>query len=104
MSTRCSATAMAHFKAANTLALAGTDGIGATSIALADFNNRRQSGRGRGQPGRFTEVLIGNGDGTLIDTLLALGQRPATVAAADLLGNGYPEILVGEAEYPGPGQ
>ena len=27
------------FQAANTLALAGQDGIGATSIALADFNN-----------------------------------------------------------------
>ena len=40
------------FKAANTLALAGQDGIGATSIALADFNNSRRSGRGRWQPQR----------------------------------------------------
>ena len=85
------------FKAANTLALAGQDGIGATSIALADFNNSGNLGVVVGNPADFTEVLIGNGDGTLTDSALALGQRPATVAAADLLGNGYPEILVGEA-------
>ncbi len=84
------------FKAANTLALTGQDGIGATSIELADINNRGNLGVVIGNPADYTEVLIGNGDGTLVDTALALGQRPATVAAADLLGNGYPEILVGE--------
>ena len=92
------------FQAANTLALAGQDGIGATSIALADFNKDGDLDVVVGNPNDLTEVLFGNGDGTLIDTALALGQRPATVAAADLLGNGYPEILVGEAEYPGPGK
>ena len=91
------------FKTANTLALAGTDGIGATSIALADVNKSGNLGAVIGNPNDLTEVLIGNGDGTLIDGALALGQRPATVAAADLLGNGYPEILVGEAGTYGQG-
>ena len=91
------------FKAANTLALAGQDGIGATSIALADFNKDGNLGVVVGNPDDYTEVLIGNGDGTLSNTLLALGQRPATVAAADLLGDGFPEILVGEASTQGQG-
>jgi hypothetical protein len=91
------------FQAANTLALGGQDGIGATSIELADVNNKGNLGVIIGNPADLTEVLIGNGDGTLIDTALALGQRPATVAAADLLGNGYPEILVGEVGTYGQG-
>jgi hypothetical protein len=91
------------FQAANTLALAGQDGIGATSIALTDVNNRGNLGVLIGNPADLTEVLIGNGDGTLIDSAVALGQRPATVAAADLLGNGYPEILVGETGTYGLG-
>ncbi len=91
------------FQAANTLALAGTDGIGATSIALADVNKDGDLDVVVGNPNDLTEVLFGNGNGTLIDTALALGQRPATVAAADLLGNGYPEILVGEASTQGQG-
>ncbi len=91
------------FRAANTLSLAGQDGIGATSILLADFNKSGNLGAVIGNPADYTEVLIGNGDGTLTDTILALGQRPATVAAADLLGNGYPEILVGEANTSGQG-
>ncbi len=91
------------FKAANTLALAGQDGIGATSIALADFNKDGKLDAVVGNPNDFTEVLFGNGDGTLADALPALGQQPATVAAADLLGNGYPEILVGESGTQGQG-
>ena len=91
------------FQAANTLALASTDGIGTTSMALADVNNSGDLGAVVGNPADYTEVLIGNGDGTLTDTLLVLGQRPATVAAADLLGNGYPEVLVGEASTQGQG-
>ena len=31
------------------------------------------------------------------DTLPALGQRPGTVAAADLIGNGFPELFVGQS-------
>ena len=91
------------FQAANTLALAGQDGIGATSIALADFKNAGNLGAVVGNPNDFSEVLLGNGDGTFTDALPALGQRPATVATADLLGNGYSEILVGEADTQGQG-
>jgi hypothetical protein len=83
------------FQAANTVALAGPDGIGATSIDLADFNKDGRLDVVAGNANDVTELLFGNGDGTLIDSALALGQRPGTVAAADLLGNGYPEILVG---------
>jgi hypothetical protein len=85
------------FQAANTLALSGQDGIGASSIALADFNKDGKLDVTVGNPNDLTEVLLGNGDGTLVDSIPALGQRPATVAAADLLGNGYPELLVGES-------
>ena len=84
------------FAAANTLALGGADGVGANSIALADFNKDGNLDVTAGNPNDYTEVLLGNGDGTLTGTLLALGQRPATVATADLLGNSYPEVLVGQ--------
>ena len=95
MSTRCWQ-GDGTFAAANTLALGGADGLGANSIALADFNKDGNLDVTAGNPNDYTEVLLGNGDGTLTGTLLALGQRPATVATADLLGNGYPEVLVGQ--------
>jgi trimeric autotransporter adhesin len=84
------------FATATTQTLGGADGVGATSIALADFNKDGNLDVTAGNPDDYTEVLLGNGDGTLTGTLLALGQRPATVATADLLGNGYPEVLVGQ--------
>jgi hypothetical protein len=84
------------FQSAITLPLSGTDGIGATSIAIADFNHDGKMDVVAGNPNDYTEVLLGNGDGTLVNTLLALGQRPGTVAAADLTGSGFPELLVGQ--------
>ena len=80
------------FQAANTLALADGE---ATSIAFADFNKDGNLDVTLGDPNNYTEVLLGNGDGTLSEGLIALGQRPATVGTADLLGNSYPEVLVG---------
>jgi Bacterial Ig-like domain (group 3)/FG-GAP-like repeat len=80
------------FQAANTLPL--TD-VTATSIALADFNKDGNLDVTLGDRNYYTEVLLGHGDGTLDEGLIALGQRPATVGTADLLGNGYPELLVG---------
>jgi Bacterial Ig-like domain (group 3)/FG-GAP-like repeat len=84
------------FATANTQMLGGADGVGATSIAIADLNKDGNLDVAAGNPNDYTEVLLGNGDGTLSGTLLALGQRPATVATADLLGNSYPEVLVGQ--------
>ena len=83
------------FQAAVSLALADSDGV-PNSIALADFNKSGNVGVLLGNLNDYTEVLLGNGDGTLDETLMALGQRPLTVAAADLLGNGYPELLVAQ--------
>jgi Bacterial Ig-like domain (group 3)/FG-GAP-like repeat len=80
------------FQAANTLLLTDTT---ATSIALADFNKDGNLDVTLGDPNYYTEVLLGNGDGTLGEGLIALGQRPGTVGTADLLGNSYPELLVG---------
>ena len=80
------------FQPANTLALADGE---ATSIGFADFNKDGNLDVTLGDPNNYTEVLLGNGDGTLSEGLIALGQRPATVGTADLLGNGYPEVLVG---------
>ncbi len=54
-----------------------------------------------GNPNDYTELLVGKGDGTFIDTALALGQRPLAVSAADLDGDGYPELLVGQTSSVG---
>ncbi len=83
------------FQAAASLTLADADGL-PNSIALADVNKSGNVGVLLGNLNDYTEVLLGNGDGTLDETLMALGQRPLTVAAADLLGNGYPELLVAQ--------
>lgn len=88
------------FKAANVLPLGGADGA-PTSIVLGDFNHSGNMGVAVGNPNDYTEVLLGNGDGTLTDSLMALGQRPTAVGAADLLGNGFPALLVGAAGDPG---
>lgn len=90
------------FQTANVLALADVDGL-PNSIALADFNKSGNLGAVLGNTNDYTEVLLGNGDGTLTETLMALGQHPYTVAAADLLGNGYPEVLIGESNSYGQG-
>ncbi|HEX3743369.1 MAG TPA: FG-GAP-like repeat-containing protein [Bryobacteraceae bacterium] len=85
------------FQAPVTVALAGTDGVGATSISLADFNGDGNLDVAVGNPADYTEVLLGNGDGTLVDTALALGQRPGAVGAANLVTGGLPELLVGQS-------
>jgi hypothetical protein len=91
------------FRAPATLALSGLDGIGATSIALADFNKDGHLDVAIGNATDFTEVLFGNGDGTLIDTILTLGQQPLALAAVDLNADGFPELLVGTVDVTGSG-
>jgi hypothetical protein len=86
------------FQSAQVNPLAGTDGIGAQSIALADFNGDGVLDVAVGNPNDFTEVLLGMGDGTFANSILALGQQPQTLGAVDLNGDGLPELLLG-----GPG-
>jgi hypothetical protein len=88
------------FQAANATVL---DGEGATSIALTDFNKDGHLDVAIGNADDFIEVLLGNGDGTLTDTILTLGQQPLALAAMDLNGDGFPELLVGTVDVTGSG-
>jgi hypothetical protein len=85
----------ATFKTPNAITLAGNDGIGATAIALADFDKDGHIDVAVGNPLDGTELLLGNGDGTFALTAAALGQRPLALAAVDLSGSGLPDLLVG---------
>jgi hypothetical protein len=83
------------FQAAQVNPLAGKDGIGAQSIALADFNGDGILDVVVGNSNDFIEVLLGLGDGTFANSILALGQQPLVLGATDLNGDKLPELLMG---------
>jgi FG-GAP-like repeat len=85
------------FQAAQANPLAGMDGVGAGSVVLADFNADGILDVAVGNTLDYTEVLLGLGDGTFANSMLALGQQPQVLGAADLNGDGLPELLVGGA-------
>ena len=83
------------FQAATVTALDANYGIGATSIALADFDHDGHLDVALGDVTALTDVLLGDGHGTFTNIALALGQQPSALLAVDLNGDGYPELLVG---------
>jgi hypothetical protein len=74
------------FQAALSEPLAGTDYFGATSLTLADFNGDGTPDIAVGNPNDFSEVILSQGGGTFIHTLMALGQRPESMAAGASAG------------------
>ena len=82
------------FKAAVATPLLGTDGFGATALVVADFNGDGHLDVATANTQDYTEILFGQGDGTLVKTVLALGQLPADVGAVDLNGDGMPDLLL----------
>ncbi len=89
------------FKAAGSTALVGNYGIGSTSIALSDLNHDGHADIVLGDSTAFTSVLLGKGNGLWVASLLALGQQPLALTAADLSGDGFPELLVGTLDATG---
>jgi Bacterial Ig-like domain (group 3)/FG-GAP-like repeat/FG-GAP repeat len=83
------------FQAATSTTLDVNYGIGATSIALADFDHDGHLDVALGDVTAFTSVLLGHGDGTFTNAAMALAQQPSALLAADLNGDGYPELLIG---------
>ncbi len=82
------------FQAATVYPLAGADGIGADSIALADFDHDGHLDVALGNSADYTEFLMGQGAGVFAHTLMVLGREPGALAAADLNGDNFPELLV----------
>jgi hypothetical protein len=96
------------FQAATTEPLVGTDGIGATSLVLADFNGDGTLDIALGNPNDFTEIILSSGNGTFVHTLMALAQQPQALAAAALPGHQFADLVVGSsgvgtAVYLNPG-
>jgi hypothetical protein len=84
------------FKAATTTAFVGINAGGPTTIALADINHDGNLDVIFGDPSDFTEMLIGNGDGTFTDAITGFAQQPNFIVPADLTASGFPELLVGQ--------
>jgi hypothetical protein len=93
--TLSSSTPVLPFATAQVTPLAGSDGIGAESLALADFNGDGKLDVAAGNPNDYIEVLLGLGDGKFANSILALGQQPLALGAADLNRDKLPELLMG---------
>lgn len=85
------------FKAVASEPLSGSDGIGARSLALADFNGDGRLDIALANPNDFTEIIVSDNQGGFAHTLMALGQQPYFLTAGPITHDRFADLVVAGA-------
>jgi hypothetical protein len=83
------------FQAPQSVALTSIDGLGTTTMTIGDFNHDGIPDIAVGNPHDLTEIVLSLGGGNFGLTGMVAGQQPAALAAVDLKGTGFADLLVG---------